>query len=131
MRMSERDKPMPAATRRGTVVPRCDISDRCRKFFGERRSVVGRSETDVGVDRQRGQALVSAPSRGGERAELAHRPSSHCDQVACRQPVGLGELGITNGMADLESLGDGPVQILGEPASGACSHDLDQANLLK
>ena len=73
-RMRERDEPEPTAPGGiRTVIPGDEVSDAFRQFAREGCSRLGGRELNLGVERERRQALVFGPGAGLERRDFRDR----------------------------------------------------------
>src|SRR5258708_37713 len=69
------------------MITRRELSDRGGEFAAELRALGGRAEADLGVDRERGEALAGFARAGGEFADFTDDTGRQRDQIARRQAV--------------------------------------------
>jgi hypothetical protein len=88
------DDPVPTApVGMFVVILRRQLAHGRRQLSGERGSVGGRRESDLHVDRQRGERLAGLISPSGEVGDFADHASGNSDEVPGREPVGPGRVG--------------------------------------
>ena len=75
------------------VILRSQLGHGGRELSGERGPVGGRRESDLTVDRERGERLVGFVSTSGQIGHFANHSSSNGDEIAGREPVGPGWIG--------------------------------------
>ena len=75
------------------VILRSQRGHGVRELSGEGGSVGGRRESDLTVDRERGERFVGFVSTSGQIGDFANHSSGDGDEVSGREPVGPGWIG--------------------------------------